>query len=150
MGGCWPTSGVLSALFGALLAVLAGSTVPFLAPLVGAFAVVVGLALIVFAFRLRERRRRMPTPLFLRFYVPASARHPPGWKSPRGNASLGDDAPPCLGLCSRASCRAGANKKADRSDVALDRHPTISEHGSIGDVKSAALTRWLVQVQTGG
>jgi uncharacterized membrane protein HdeD (DUF308 family) len=62
MGGCWPTSGVLSALFGALLAVLAGSTVPFLAPLVGAFAVVIGLALIVFAFRLRERKRRMPTP----------------------------------------------------------------------------------------
>ena len=48
-------SGALSALFGILLAVLAGSDVPFLAPLVGIFAVVVGLALIVFAFRLRER-----------------------------------------------------------------------------------------------
>ena len=46
-------SGALSVLFGILLAVLAGSDVPFLAPLIGAFAVVVGLALIVFAFRLR-------------------------------------------------------------------------------------------------
>jgi uncharacterized membrane protein HdeD (DUF308 family) len=50
-------SGALSVLFGILLAALAGSDVPFLAPLIGAFAVVVGLALIVFAFRLRERRR---------------------------------------------------------------------------------------------
>jgi uncharacterized membrane protein HdeD (DUF308 family) len=50
-------SGALSVLFGILLAVLAGSDVPFLAPLIGAFAVVVGLALIVFAFRLRERSR---------------------------------------------------------------------------------------------
>jgi uncharacterized membrane protein HdeD (DUF308 family) len=50
-------SGALSVLFGVLLAALAGSDVPFLAPLIGAFAVVVGLALIVFAFRLRERRR---------------------------------------------------------------------------------------------
>ena len=48
-------SGALSVLFGVLLAALAGADVPFLAPLVGAFAVVVGLALIVFAFRLRER-----------------------------------------------------------------------------------------------
>jgi uncharacterized membrane protein HdeD (DUF308 family) len=44
-------------LFGALLAALAGSDVPFLAPFIGGFAVVVGLALIVFAFRLRERER---------------------------------------------------------------------------------------------
>jgi uncharacterized membrane protein HdeD (DUF308 family) len=51
-------SGALSLLFGVLLAALAGSDVPFLVPLIGAFAVVVGLALIVFAFRLRERRRR--------------------------------------------------------------------------------------------
>ena len=50
-------SGALSVLLGILLAALAGADVPFLAPLVGAFAVVVGLALIVFAFRLRERRR---------------------------------------------------------------------------------------------
>jgi uncharacterized membrane protein HdeD (DUF308 family) len=48
-------SGALSVLFGVLLAALAGSDVPYLAPLIGAFAVVVGLALIVFAFRLRER-----------------------------------------------------------------------------------------------
>ena len=49
-------SGALSVLFGILLAVLAGSDVPFLIQLIGAFAVVVGLALIVFAFRLRDRR----------------------------------------------------------------------------------------------
>jgi uncharacterized membrane protein HdeD (DUF308 family) len=49
-------SGALSVLFGILLAVLAGSDVPFLAPFIGAFAVVVGLALIVFAFRVRDRR----------------------------------------------------------------------------------------------
>ena len=48
-------SGALSVLLGILLAALAGADVPFLAPLVGAFAVVVGLALIVLAFRLRER-----------------------------------------------------------------------------------------------
>ena len=49
-------SGALSVLFGTLLVVLARSDMPFLAPFVGGFAVVVGLALIVFAFRLRERR----------------------------------------------------------------------------------------------
>jgi len=49
-------SGGLSALFGILLVALSRSDVPFLAPFVGGFAVVVGLALIVFAFRLRERR----------------------------------------------------------------------------------------------
>ena len=49
-------SGALSVLFGIVLAALARSDVPFLAPFIGGFAVVVGLALIVFAFRLRERR----------------------------------------------------------------------------------------------
>jgi uncharacterized membrane protein HdeD (DUF308 family) len=49
-------SGALSALFGVLLVALSRSDVPFLAPFIGSFAVVVGLALIVFAFRLRERR----------------------------------------------------------------------------------------------
>jgi len=49
-------TGALSALFGILLVTLARSDVPFLAPFIGGFAVVVGLALIVFAFRLRERR----------------------------------------------------------------------------------------------
>jgi uncharacterized membrane protein HdeD (DUF308 family) len=48
-------SGALSVLFGVLLAALVGADVPFLAPFIGAFAVVVGLALIVFAFRLHER-----------------------------------------------------------------------------------------------
>jgi uncharacterized membrane protein HdeD (DUF308 family) len=50
-------SGALSVLFGVLLAVLARSDVPFLVPFIGGFAVVVGLALIVFAFRLRGRSR---------------------------------------------------------------------------------------------
>jgi uncharacterized membrane protein HdeD (DUF308 family) len=50
-------SGALSVLFGVVLVILAGWGVPFLAPFIGAFAVVVGLALIVFAFRLRERGR---------------------------------------------------------------------------------------------
>jgi len=49
-------SGALSALFGILLVALARSDVPFLAPFIGGFAVIVGFALIVFAFRLRERR----------------------------------------------------------------------------------------------
>jgi uncharacterized membrane protein HdeD (DUF308 family) len=49
-------SGALSVLFGVLLALLTGSDLNSLAPLVGAFAVVVGLALIVFAFRLRDQR----------------------------------------------------------------------------------------------
>jgi uncharacterized membrane protein HdeD (DUF308 family) len=49
-------SGALSVIFGIVLAALARSDVPFLAPFIGGFAVVVGLALIVFAFRLRERR----------------------------------------------------------------------------------------------
>ena len=34
-----------------------------------------------------------------RFYVPVTLD---GWKSPRGNASLGDDPLACWGLCSRA------------------------------------------------
>jgi uncharacterized membrane protein HdeD (DUF308 family) len=50
-------SGALSVLFGAILAALVGSDLPFLAPFIGAFAVVVGLALIVLAFRLRVQRR---------------------------------------------------------------------------------------------
>jgi uncharacterized membrane protein HdeD (DUF308 family) len=49
-------SGALSVLFGVLLAALTGSDLSSLAPLVGGFAVVVGLALIVFAFRLRDQR----------------------------------------------------------------------------------------------
>jgi uncharacterized membrane protein HdeD (DUF308 family) len=54
----WPLagSGSLSVLFGAILAALAGSDLPSVAPLIGAFAVVVGLALIVFALRMRARR----------------------------------------------------------------------------------------------
>jgi len=50
-------SGGLSVLFGVILAALVGSDLPSLAPFIGVFAVVVGLALIVFAFRLRDRER---------------------------------------------------------------------------------------------
>ena len=49
--------GALSVLFGVILAVLVGSDLPSLAPFIGGFAAVVGLALIVFAFRIRDRRR---------------------------------------------------------------------------------------------
>jgi uncharacterized membrane protein HdeD (DUF308 family) len=49
-------SGALSVLFGVILAALAGSDLLSLAPFIGVFAVVVGLALIVFAFRIRDRR----------------------------------------------------------------------------------------------
>ena len=50
-------SGALSVLFGAILSALAGSDLPSLAPFIGVFAVVVGLALILFAFRMRDRQR---------------------------------------------------------------------------------------------
>jgi uncharacterized membrane protein HdeD (DUF308 family) len=49
--------GALSVLFGVILAALVGSDLPALAPFIGVFAVVVGLALIVFAFRIRDRQR---------------------------------------------------------------------------------------------
>jgi uncharacterized membrane protein HdeD (DUF308 family) len=50
-------SGGLSVFFGVILASLAGSDVPTLAPFIGVFAIVVGLSLIVFAFRTRDRQR---------------------------------------------------------------------------------------------
>jgi uncharacterized membrane protein HdeD (DUF308 family) len=50
-------SGALSVLFGAIVATLAGSDLPSLAPFIGVFAIVVGLAPIVFAFRTRDRQR---------------------------------------------------------------------------------------------
>jgi uncharacterized membrane protein HdeD (DUF308 family) len=50
-------SGALSVLFGAILAALVRADLSSVAPLIGAFAVVVGLALIVFALRMRMRVR---------------------------------------------------------------------------------------------
>jgi uncharacterized membrane protein HdeD (DUF308 family) len=50
-------TGALSVLFGAIVAALAGSDLPSLAPFIGVFAIVVGLALIIFAFRTRDRQR---------------------------------------------------------------------------------------------
>ncbi|MFL6032282.1 MAG: DUF308 domain-containing protein, partial [Rubrobacteraceae bacterium] len=50
-------AGALSVLFGVILAALVGSDLPTLAPFIGVFAVVVGLALIVFAFRIRDRQQ---------------------------------------------------------------------------------------------
>jgi uncharacterized membrane protein HdeD (DUF308 family) len=49
--------GALSVLFGVILAALMGSDLPSLAPFIGVFAVMVGLALIVFAFRIRDRQQ---------------------------------------------------------------------------------------------
>ena len=49
--------GALSVLFGVILAALVGSDLPSLAPFIGVFAAVVGLALIVLAFRIRDRQR---------------------------------------------------------------------------------------------
>jgi uncharacterized membrane protein HdeD (DUF308 family) len=54
-------SGALSVLFGVVLSVLVGSDLPSLAPFIGVFAIVVGLALIVFAFRTRDRQRTQQT-----------------------------------------------------------------------------------------
>jgi uncharacterized membrane protein HdeD (DUF308 family) len=52
-------SGALSLLFGVALAALGGSNLPSLAPFIGVFALVVGLALIVFALRVRDRQRNL-------------------------------------------------------------------------------------------
>ena len=48
-------SGALSVLLGVVLAALAGSDLPAMAPFIGIFAIVVGVALIV--FRTRDRQR---------------------------------------------------------------------------------------------
>ena len=50
-------SGALSVIFGVLLAALADSDLSSISPVIGIFAMVVGLALIVFAFRTRDRQR---------------------------------------------------------------------------------------------
>ena len=50
-------SGALSVLFGVLLAALVDSDLPSLTPVIGIFAIVVGLTLIVLAFRTRDRQR---------------------------------------------------------------------------------------------
>jgi uncharacterized membrane protein HdeD (DUF308 family) len=113
-------SGALSALFGVLLIVLAGSDVPYLAPFIGVFAVVVGLALIVFAFRLRERRGCLTGSPCLACW---------------NGYTLGDMRPWVMthrraGAYAPVSCRTGANEKPDpQRDVAMDRHPTGREDG---------------------
>ena len=83
-------SGGLSVLFGVILAALAGSEVPALAPFIGVFAIVVGLSLIVFAFRTRDRQRNGRSnpqePELLAATVPATLVNRA--KAPRGgNAS---------------------------------------------------------------
>ena len=50
-------SGALSVLFGVILAALVRADLPSVAPLIGAFGVVLGLALIAFALRMRARRQ---------------------------------------------------------------------------------------------
>ena len=52
-------SSALSVLLGVILAALAGSDLPAMAPFIGIFAIVVGVALIVFAFRTRDRQRNV-------------------------------------------------------------------------------------------
>jgi uncharacterized membrane protein HdeD (DUF308 family) len=52
-------SGALSVLLGVILAALAGSDLPAMAPFIGIIAIVVGVALIVFAFRTRDRQRNV-------------------------------------------------------------------------------------------
>jgi uncharacterized membrane protein HdeD (DUF308 family) len=42
-----------------ILAALAGSDLPAMAPFIGIFAIVVGVALIVLAFRTRDRQRNV-------------------------------------------------------------------------------------------
>ena len=51
-------SGALSVLLGVVLAVLVGFDVQALAPFIGVFAIVVGLALFVFRTRVRQRHRQ--------------------------------------------------------------------------------------------
>jgi hypothetical protein len=43
-----------------------------------------------------------------RFYVPVTLQE---WISPRGYASLGDEPPPCWGLCSRAMMQSGSKQE---------------------------------------
>jgi uncharacterized membrane protein HdeD (DUF308 family) len=119
-------SGALSVLFGVLLAVLAGSDVPFLIPLIGAFAVIVGLALIVFAFRLRDRRRRFTGSRFYPYswtVLQANECSSPSraGKSPRGYVSVGDDPSPCWGLCSGSVILGGSKRETGSKGRCEDR-----------------------------
>jgi hypothetical protein len=49
--------------------------------------------------------------------------------SPRGYAQLGDDAPPCRGLCSGGLMQGGSKRKTGPKDAAMNRHPAGSEGG---------------------
>ena len=99
-------SGALSVLFGVLLAALAGSDVPFLAPLYRCLRGGSGPGL---------DRIRLP--------IAGAERMNAWWKSPRGYASLGDDPLAYRGLCSRGVMQSRRNK---RSKGRYDRRP---EHG---------------------
>jgi len=106
-------SGALSVLFDIVLGVLARSDVPFLAPFIGGFAVVVGLALIVFAFPFAGTE----TMTCRGRCLPAS---PGGF--PLGDTRLWGMTHHRGGTYARrASCASGANEKLDRRDVAMDR-----------------------------
>lgn len=106
-------SGALSVLFGIVLGVLARSDVPFLAPFIGGFAVVVGLALIVFAFPFAGTEAMTCRGRCL----PAS---PGGF--PLGDTRLWGMTHHRGGpYARRAACEAGAKEKPDRRDVAMDR-----------------------------
>ena len=55
------------------------------------------------------------------------------WISPRGYAQLGDDAPPCRGLCSGGLMQGGSKRETGPKDAAMNRHPAGSEDGLISD-----------------
>jgi hypothetical protein len=61
------------------------------------------------------------------------------WMSPRGNASLGDEPPPCLGLCSRGIMQSRRARETGSKGRCDGSPPAISEHGLIGNLHTAAL-----------
>jgi hypothetical protein len=64
-----------------------------------------------------------------RFYVPVTLQE---WISPRGNASLGDDPPPCCRLCSRAMMQSRSKPETGPKGRCDGSPPAISEHGLVG------------------
>jgi hypothetical protein len=64
----------------------------------------------------------LPIPVPGWFYVPVTLQE---WISPRGNASLGDDPPPCWGLCSRGMMQSRSKQETGskgRCDGSPPRH----------------------------
>jgi hypothetical protein len=59
------------------------------------------------------------------------------WISPRGYAQLGDDAPPCRGLCSRGLMQGGSKRETGPKGRCDESPPAGSEGGLIGDLHKA-------------